>query len=258
MSVSITRAMLIVAVVVTTACSDDGSTESSSTVAGGITVAAAASLTEAFTRIGVDFERAHPNVTATLNFGSSGTLATQIEQGAPADIYASADEETMSKLAAADLVDGTPVVFARNELAIVTKPGNPEQVKSLADLARLDVVSLCGDTVPCGRYAAQILLDAGVTIFETRVTRGQDVKTTLGAVTTGDADAAIVYATDAESAGDAVDVVTVPAVQNAIAIYPIAALTASDNRTTARAFIRYVRSPEGRATLRSFGFLSPA
>jgi molybdate transport system substrate-binding protein len=128
----------------------------------------------------------------------------------------------------------------------------------LADLADVDVVSLCGLTVPCGKYAAQVLQSAGVTIPETKVTRGIDVKGTLAAVTTGDADAAIVYVTDAQTAGEAVARVTIPDPQNAIATYPIATLNASGNKATSRAFIDYVMSSKGQATLRSYGFLPPS
>jgi molybdate transport system substrate-binding protein len=233
-------------------------TTATAKVTGAITVSAAASLTEAFTKIGTDFKRANPNATATFNFGSSGTLETQIQQGAPADTFASADLDNMNKLVAASLVDGQPVVFAKNRLVIVTKPGNPKQVKTLADLANLDVVSLCGETVPCGKYAAQILQTAGVTIPEIKVTRGQDVKATLAAVATGDADAAIVYVTDAKSAGSTVEAVTIPDAQNAVATYPIATLTASVNKPTSQAFIAYVMSSKGQATLRSYGFLPPS
>lgn len=227
-------------------------------VAGNITVSAAASLTEAFTKIGEDFQAANPEASATFNFGSSGTLATQIEQGAPADTFASADEDNMNKLVTASLVDGTPAVFATNKLAIVTKPGNPKNVKTLSDLATVGIVSLCADTVPCGKYAAQILQTAGVTIPETSITRGQDVKTTLAAVATGDAEAAIVYVTDAKSAGATVGAVTIPDAENAIATYPIATLTASANKEASEAFVDYVTSSKGQVTLRSFGFLPPS
>jgi molybdate transport system substrate-binding protein len=246
---------------------DDDSSGSSATAAattttgakatGTITVSAAASLTEAFNKMSTDFTAANPDAEVTFNFGSSGTLATQIQQGAPADTFASADEDNMNKVVSAGLVDGTPTVFATNKLVIVTKPGNPKNVKELADLATLPTVSLCGETVPCGKYAAQILQTAGVTIPENKVTRGQDVKATLAAVTTGDADAAIVYVTDAKSAGDTVDTVTIPDAQNATATYPIATLKASGNKETSQAFIDYVMSDEGQATLQSFGFLPP-
>ena len=263
---------VVVAVVlglVAAGCSSDdsnnGSGESSTTttiskITGAIKVSDAASLTEAFAKIGTDFTKANPNATVTFNPGSSGTLATQIQQtnGTGIDTFASADEDNMNKLVTANLIDGTPQIFARNQLIIVTKPGNPKHVKTLADLANLNVVSLCGLTVPCGKYAAQILQTAGVTIPETKVTRGIDVKGTLAAVTTGDADAAIVYVTDAKTAGAAVASVTIPDAQNAIATYPIATLTASANKETSQAFIDYVMSSKGQATLRSFGFLPPS
>ncbi len=226
-------------------------------VTGAITVSAASSLTEAFGTIGTDFSAANPGATVTFNFGSSGTLATQIQQGAPADAFASADPANVDTLIQAGLVDDRATVFANNKLVIVTKPANPKQVKTLADLATVGVVSLCGETVPCGKYAAQILTTAGVTIPTDKITRGQDVKATLAAVTTGDADAAIVYVTDAKAAGAAVTAVTIPDAQNAIATYPIAVMKAAGNHAATRAFVEYVVGPRGAATLKSYGFLPP-
>jgi molybdate transport system substrate-binding protein len=248
-----------------TACGDEGggsnaastTTTTATSATGSITVSAAASLTEAFDEIGTRFTRANPDAEVAFNLGSSGTLATQIQQGAPADTFASADTANMDELVAADLVDGAPVVFARNRLVIVTKPGNPEKVRTLADLARLDVVSLCGAEVPCGKYAAEILQNAEVQIPEDHVTRGQDVKATLGAVTAGDADAAVVYVTDAKGAGDTVTTVAIPDAQNAIATYPIAVLQATGNRATAEAFVDFVLARAGQSVLRAHGFLPP-
>jgi molybdate transport system substrate-binding protein len=229
-------------------------------VTGSITVSDAASLTNAFAKIGVDFTHGHPNATVKFNPGSSATLATQIlnTNGAGVDVFASADTDNMGKLATANRINGTPVVFAKNKLTIVTKPGNPKQIKALADLGKANVVSLCGLTVPCGKYAAQMLQKAGITIPETKVTRGVDVKGTLAAVTTGDADAAIVYVTDAKTAGRSVAAVTIPDAQNAVATYPIATLAGSANQAVSRAFIDYVTSSKGQATLKSFGFLPPS
>jgi molybdate transport system substrate-binding protein len=258
---------------VATACgsdSDSGSgsgsdnnsttTTAASKITGDIKVSDAASLTKAFEEIGADFTTANPNASVTFNPGSSGTLATQIQQtnGVGIDTFASADKDNMDKLVTANLVDGAPVVFARNKLIIVTKPGNPQKVKTLADLANLNTVSLCGLTVPCGKYAAQILQTAGVTIPETKVTRGLDATATTAAVTQGDADAAIVYVTDAKSAGSDVTAVTIPDDQNVIAVYPIATLTSSGKKETSQAFIDYVTSSKGQATLKSFGFLPPS
>ena len=185
-------------------------------------MSAAASLTGAFSTIKDDFVKANPDANITINFGSSGTLETQIEGGAPADVAAFADEATMKKLADKSLLAAPAQIFATNQLVIVTKPGNPKGIKTLADLATAGTISLCADTAPCGKYANQILQTAGVTIPTSSITRGQDVKTTLTAVTDGDAVAGIVYVTDAQAAGAKVDTVEIPAAQNAIAKYPIA------------------------------------
>ena len=239
--------------------SGDASTTAAPTakVTGNIKVSDAASLTDAFEEIGAEFTRANPGATTTFNPASSSALAAQIEQGAPVDTFASADEANMAKLVEANLIDGQPVVFARNTLTIVTKPGNPKKVKDVADLADVGVVSLCGATVPCGRYAASVLAKAGVTIPETSVTRGVDARSVLSAVTTGDAEAAIVYVTDAKSAGSKVGTVSIPDSGNVTATYPIATVATSGNKATSRAFIDSVLSPKGQATLQSFGFLPP-
>jgi molybdate transport system substrate-binding protein len=224
---------------------------------GSIIVPAAASLTDAFTKLGADFQKKNPGTTITFNFGASSTLVTQIQGGAPADVFASADGTNMQKLVSGGQVTATPTVFAANELTIVVKKGNPRNVKSLADLANLDVVSLCADAVPCGKYAAQALAQAGVVIAPAKITKGADVKATLSAVATGDADAAIVYTTDAKAAGSTVQTVKIPAWLNVYAIYPIAPTAASQNLTLANAFIQYTVSPAGQKTLASFGFLPP-
>jgi molybdate transport system substrate-binding protein len=245
-------------------CGSDADTDpaASDTTAGAelegeITVSAAASLTEAYTQIGADFEAAHPGTTVTFNFDSSGTLARQILDGAPVDVYASADEADMTELTDADLVAGEPTVFARNQLAIVTKPGNPLGIAGLADLADAGVVALCDQGAPCGRFAAQVLADAGVTIPETRVTLGQNVKATLTAVGEGDAVAGIVYVTDAAAAGEAVTTVDIPEDQNAIATYPLGVLSAAAEPAVARAFADYVTSDEAQLVLEELGFLPP-
>jgi molybdate transport system substrate-binding protein len=181
----------------------------------------------------------------------------QIQGGAPADVFASADGINMQKLVSGGQVKAEPTVFAANELTIVVKPGNPEHVKSLADLADLGTVSLCADAVPCGKYAQQVLSQAGVTISSDKVTKGADVKATLNAVSTGDADAAIVYTTDAEAAGTDVQTVRIPAWLNVYAIYPIAPVATSANRDLANAWVKYTVSAAGQRTLQSHGFLPP-
>ena len=227
-------------------------------VSGSIEVYAAASLQRSFDEIATAFEAAHPGVTVQAVYDGSSTLATQIGEGAPADVFASADEKNMAKLTDADLVKGEPAVFAKNQLVIVTKPGNPEGIESLADLADAGVISLCGEDVPCGTFAAQALEEADVTIPESSVTRGQNAKATLTAVSEGDAVAGIVYVTDALAAGDAVDAVEIPAEDDVVATYPIAVLTDTRDAALASAFVDYVSSDDGQAILRDRGFLPPS
>jgi molybdate transport system substrate-binding protein len=152
-------------------------------------------------------------------------------------------------------VTAHPVNFAANLLTIVVKPGNPEKVTSLADLRSVGIVSLCAATVPCGKYAAQVLSRNHVSISTDKITLGQDASATLAAVASGDADAGIVYVTDAKRAGTTVQTVKIPASRNVLAVYPIAGLAPSQNRALANAWVRYVTSRAGQRTLRSFGFL---
>jgi molybdate transport system substrate-binding protein len=137
------------------------------------------------------------------------------------------------------------------------KPGNPKGVKSVADLPNVGIVSLCASTVPCGKYAAQMFTQDGVTVPPDKTTLGQDVKATLSAVSQGDADAGVVYVTDAKAAGKTVAQVKIPASLNVLAVYPIAPLASSENASLAKAWVKYVTSPAGQKTLKSFGFLPP-
>ncbi|MGC1511885.1 MAG: molybdate ABC transporter substrate-binding protein [Acidimicrobiales bacterium] len=254
-----------------TSCGDDDSTESESgsstdgTAAaapllgleGSITVSGAQSLADALGRIGEDFMAANPAVEVSFTFDSSATLATQILEGAPADVIMFASSAEMIRLTDAGLIAGKPVVFARNKLIIITKPGNPERIGSLADLADAGVISLCGEGVPCGRYAKAALTTAGVVLPESNVTRGRNAGATLIAVAEGDAAAGIVYVTDALGAGDTVDSVELPDGENVVADYPIGVLEASTSSAIADAFRSYVLSDEGQTTLADFGFLGP-
>jgi molybdate transport system substrate-binding protein len=224
---------------------------------GSITVSAAASLTEAFTKMGTDFQKINKGTTVTFNYAASSTLAQQIQGGAPADVFASADGANMQKLVAGGQVTTDPIDFASNVLTIVVKPGNPKNVKSLGDLANLGVISLCAPAVPCGKYAAQAFSQLGVTIPGDKTTLGADVKATLAAVATGDADAGVVYATDAKAAGKTVQAVKIPASQNVLAVYPIAPIAATQNASLGNGWIKYVTSAAGQKTLKSFGFLPP-
>jgi molybdate transport system substrate-binding protein len=226
-------------------------------LSGSITVSAAASLTEAFTKMGTDFQKVNKGTTVAFNFGASSALAQQIQGGAPADVFASADGANMQKVVSSGEVTTEPVDFATNVLTIVVKPGNPKNVKSIADLPNLDTVALCAPEVPCGKYANQMLTQAGVAIPSDEITLGQDVKSALAAVSAGDADAGIVYATDAKAAGSAVAVVKIPASLNVLAVYPIARVAATQNASLADGWIKYVTSAAGQKTLKSFGFLAP-
>jgi molybdate transport system substrate-binding protein len=232
------------------------STPTSAQLSGSITVFAASSLTEAFTKLGTDFERGHPGSSVKFSFGASSALETQIEQGAPADVFAAADPATGQELAAAGKVAGSPTTFARNRLAIAVEPGNPKHITSLADLAKPGVVLvLCADAVPCGKFAAEALAKAHVTV--TPASKEENVKAVLSKVTLGEADAGIVYVTDVKSAGTKVTGVTIPDSQNVIAKYPIGIVKGTGNRAVADAFRAYVTSTPGLRTLRSFGFLPP-
>jgi molybdate transport system substrate-binding protein len=229
---------------------------SSARVTGSVTVFAAASLTESFTQIGRDFEAANPGSTVTFNFAGSAALATQINQGAPADVFASAAPATMKTVTDAGNADGTPTVFAKNQLVIAVPKGNPKGVTGLADLTRPGVkVALCAPQVPCGAAATTALSAAGLRL--TPVTLEQDVKSALAKVKLGEVDAALVYRTDVKAATSDVDGVEFPESGKAINAYPIVVLKSAPNRSAAQAFVAYVRSDRGEAVLAQAGFQAP-
>lgn len=228
-----------------------------SSLRGEIVVSAAASLTDAFTELGKRFTVVHPRVRVRFNFGSTTALVTQIQSGAPATVFASADLASQDRLVRSGDVVAAPRVFARNTLQIAVKPGNPQRIRSLADLARVGTVALCAKTVPCGVYAASALARSKVVIPESSVTRGVDAKATLGTVAFGDAAAAIVYATDVRAAGRSVRAVVIPASQNVRAVYGISTVRGGPNRAVGQAFADFVLSAEGRTVLRKHGFLAP-
>lgn len=221
-----------------------------------IVVFAASSLTDAFTAIGDAFNAEYPDLHVTFNFAGSGDLVTQITQGAPADVFASADDSNMTKLLDAGENGGDPVVVAKNTFQIIVEPGNPKGIVDLADLADPDlIVVLCADTVPCGKGAATILAKAGVSV--TAKSLEEKVKGVVTKVTAGEADAGIVFVTDVLAAGGAAAGVDIPAEVNVVSNYPIVVTKAAPNATAAQAFIDFVASGEGQAILASFGFLAP-
>jgi len=222
---------------------------------GSITVFAAASLTEAFTSLGAAFERVHRGTHITFNFGASSALALQINQGAAADVFASASAKNMQQVTSAGGA-GSSTNFVKNVMEIAVPPANPAHIASVADLARAGVkVALCQPQVPCGATAATVFANAGVTVHP--VTLEQDVKATLTKVELHEVDAGVVYVTDVRSAGAKVTGIVIPASVNASTEYPIAALTASKNTALAQAFVAFVLSLAGRSVLLADGFEAP-
>jgi molybdate transport system substrate-binding protein len=223
---------------------------------GEITVFAAASLTESFNAVAKKFEKKYPDVDVKFDYDASSNLATQIDQGAPADVFASADEDNLNKTLDAGTVTPPPVVFAKNRLEIAVEKGNPKKIKSLSDLQRSGlVVVLCADQVPCGKYAAESLSKAGVDI--TPASKEENAKATLSKVSIGEADASIVYVTDVKAAKGTTGGVRIPDNVNVIATYPVAVVKQSQNATAAKAWVQFVMSKDGQKTLRRFGFLPP-
>jgi molybdate transport system substrate-binding protein len=218
-----------------------------------IKVFAAASLTAAFNELGGRYTAANGGTKVSFNFAGSQALATQIQQGAPADVFASADTTNMGKVK--DLV-GTPQSFAGNLLQLVVEQGNPKDVKGLEDLARGDLkVVLAAEEVPAGKYAKQVLDKQAVTVKP--VSLEDNVKAVVTKVALGEADAGIVYVTDVTAGGDKVQGVDIPTEQNLTATYPIATVKASEHQDKAQAFVDLVRSADGQQVLERFGFLPP-
>jgi molybdate transport system substrate-binding protein len=249
-------AVLTVAALVLAACGggdDDSGGGSASGSSNEIKVFAAASLTAAFTKLGEQYTSANGGTRVTFNFAGSQALATQIQQAAPADVFASADIPNMDKVK--DLV-GTPQNFASNLLAIVVEKGNPKGVKGLDDLASSDLkVVLAAEEVPAGKYAKQILDKAGVSVSP--VSQEDNVKAVVTKVSLGEADAGIVYVTDVTAGGDKVEGVDIPDDQNVMATYPIATVKATKAQDKAQAFMDLVLSADGQQVLKEYGFLPP-
>ena len=234
-------------------CGGDDPSGGSSAAPGELKVFAAASLTAAFTELGERFTAVSGGTEVTFNFAGSQALATQIQQGAPADVLASADTTNMDKVR--DLV-GTQQPFASNLLAIVVEKGNPRGVRTLGDLASSDLkVVLAAEEVPAGRYAKQVLDRAGVRVQP--VSQEDNVKAVVTKVSLGEADAGIVYVTDVTAGGDKVEGVDIPEDQNVVATYPIATVKASRAQDPAQAFVDLVLSAEGQRVLEEHGFLPP-
>lgn len=236
----------VAAVAILTSCSGTGSDRQ-------VVVSAAASLTSAFADTELAFEARYPEIDVLLNLGGSSALRDQILEGAPVDVFASADTMTMDAVRSAGLIRGETHLFARNELQIVVPLGNPGQLDSLDDFADSSLlIGLCARPVPCGAFARTVLDAAGV---EASVdTEEPDVRALLTKVAEGELDVAIVYVTDAAAAAGRVETIDIPGAFNVEVRYPIAVVTTEDDSSDAELFVDFVLSSDGQEILFAHGF----
>lgn len=250
---AVTSAVLALAA---SGCGSAGGAEPSGHGTKPVTVFAASSLSGALEEAKSAFAKVHPGMEIRLNLGGSSTLVAQLRNGAPADLFASADEPTMDKAVDAGLTDGPVRFFADNTLSLLVQKGNPDKIRGLADLNREDLtVSLCGPQVPAGRYARQALERADVPV----PSGGEelDVKQVVSRVTLGEADAGIVYATDAKAASGKADAVAIAEDQNVVAHYPASVLNTGDNAAGGQVFLDFLLSSDGKEILKKHGFRDP-
>jgi len=233
---------------------DSSTHESASPGSATVDVYAAASLTDVFTQLAQAYESAHPGIEIRLTFAGSSGLAAQINEGAPADVFASANEHQME--VAGDHVDGASTLFASNTLTIAVPEGNPGGITDFASLARPGLaVVVCAPEVPCG--AATVAVEQSLGVMLSPVSELTNVTDVLGGVASGEADAGLVYVTDLNRA-DGVEGIPVEGADAAATYYPIAAMTTGDSPDAARGFVNYVLGPYGRAALSAAGFATPA
>lgn len=260
-TIAILIAAPLAAVVLLAGCASSQPAASSATtthtdaLAGDLTIYAAASLTASFNDLAKQFHALHPHVTVKpIDYDGSSTLATQLQQGAPADVFASADQANMKKVSS--LIAGTSTVFASNTLEIAVEPHNPKKVRNLADLAAADLkVVLCAPQVPCGTASHKLLEADGIAVRP--VSEEQNVSAVVTKVKAGEADAGLVYVTDIAAAAGAVDGVRIPDADKAVNEYPIAAMKAAPNPVAAKAFTTFVLSKAGQKVLAKYGFGAP-
>lgn len=240
--------------VLSASCGSDGANSTLAEESNEVTVFAAASLTAAFTEIGEAFMSEYSGTTVRFNFAASSDLVTQIGEGAPADVFASADPSSMTKLTDAGDNATEPVMFAKNSAAILVEAGNPNEITGVSDLANEDlIVVVCAPEVPCGKYAATIFENAGVTV--TPKSLEENVKAVVTKVALGEADAGIVYATDVIAAGSDAEGIEIPAEINVVAEYPIAITKGAPNAAGAGDFVDFVVGEQGQAIMVAYGFL---
>ena len=265
-------ALALVTVAMITGCGSSSSADSSagsgsSTSAGPakLTVFAAASLTKVFPQIAADFQKTHAGAQFAFDFAGTDTLTAQIEQGAPADVFAGASSKYGVELSSKGLID-TPQPFATNRLVVIVPAANPAHIASLGDLAKPGVKLVIGDpTVPIGTYTRTVLanLDAtlgagySVKVLKNVVSNALQVTSVVSSVELGEADAGFVYVTDARSAGDKVGRIALPAAAQATATYPIAAVKDSTNAALAQQFVMFVLGADAQALLKQAGFGPP-
>jgi molybdate transport system substrate-binding protein len=252
-------AVALLAVAAVSGCSPDRASAPPATGGTGrtsLTVFAAASLAKSFTEIGERFKADNPGTDIEFSFAGSSDLVTQLTQGAAADVFASADTNNMDKASQAGLLTGAPVDFASNTLTIVVAPGNPKKITSFKDLARPGLlIAVCAPQVPCGSAARRVEQATGVALNP--VTEESKVTDVLTKVTSGQADAGLVYVTDAQGAGDTVTAVVFPESAGAVNVYPIAVLKQAENAELARRFVEIVTGEAGREVLDAAGFGKP-
>jgi len=237
--------------------SSSGTSSAGGDLTGTLTMFAAASLTDVFGELGDQLMAENPDLDIQFNFAGSSALATQISQGAPADVFASANQTQMTVVTDADLQAGDPTVFTENVLEIAVPAGNPGDVTGLADFANPDLtLAVCAAAVPCGAAAAQVLEAAGIAAAPD--TEEEDVRAALTKVQLGEVDAALVYASDVQSAGSDVEGIEFPEAEDAVNEYPICLLAAAPNPDAAQAFIDLVLSDEGQEALEAAGFRAPS
>lgn len=236
--------------------SGSGEASSSSGEHKKLTVSAAASLTDSFDELSKDFEKDHPGVDVTVNYGGSSSLVQQLIEGAPADVFASADEKNMKKLTDKDLAAGEPSIFATNVLTLVVPKDNLAGITSFQDVVDKDVkLVTCASEVPCGSATEKVEKANDVTLKP--VSQENAVTDVLGKVTSGQADAGIVYVTDAKSAGDKVTSIDIPKTDEAVNKYPVVALKDAPQKELADEFVELVKGERGQEVLKNAGFGTP-
>lgn len=226
-----------------------------------LTVSAAASLTDAFNEIKAEFTKANPGINLTMNYAASGTLLSQMEKGAPVDVFASADQKTMDQAAEKKLIDAaTRANFVRNDLVLAVPADNPAKVKDLTSLAAAAAKRIAignPDSVPVGRYTKAALTKLGQwDALSPKFVMAESVRQVLDYLSRGEVDAGFVYATDAKQGGAKVKIVTEVPVETPV-IYPIAVTAAATDKKAAATFVSFVTGPKGQAILAKFGFKKP-